>query len=46
MENQDRTPEVEKKSNKDFIWFGIGMVGFIAAMVLLKVIMQYFGLIG
>ena len=46
MEKQDKTPEVEKKSNKDFIWFGIGMVGLITALVLLKVIMQYFGLIG
>jgi len=43
METIDKTPQ---KKNRDFIWFGIGMVGFIAAMVLLKVLMKYYGLIG
>ncbi len=43
METVDKTPQ---KNNKDFIWLGIGMVGFIAALVLLKVLMRYYGLIG
>ncbi|KOH44690.1 hypothetical protein [Sunxiuqinia dokdonensis] len=43
METIDKTPQ---KKNKDFIWLGIGMVGFIAALILLKVLMTHFGLIG
>ncbi len=43
METMDKTP---RKKNKDFIWLGIGMAGFIAALILLKVLMKYYGLIG
>ena len=43
METIDKTPQ---KKNNDFIWLGIGMVGFIAALVLLKVLMKYYGVIG
>lgn len=46
MESNDNMTGKPEKKNKDFIWLLIGGIGLVAVLVLLKVGMRYFGLIG
>ncbi len=45
METQNNTPETTPKKSKDFIWLLLGMIGLILALILLKYLMTYFGLV-
>ena len=46
MESNDDMTGKPQKKNKDFIWLLVGGIGLVTVLVLLKVLMRYFGLIG
>ena len=46
MESNDNITGKPQKKNKDFIWLLIGGIGLVAVLILLKVLMRHFGLIG